>query len=426
MTFKHMKFEDSPTMRALEKVAKEKGLVKPESLEKKAAVTKKADYTPTPNLMENIFKLCAGLRDSGLKKEADEIEMNYLNLKRAQTLYETSKETGDDLVQSAHPKGSHKLEGVEGNEAVVEDILDQHLKMLEKVNKKPTGKLSESNSKDIIKSVKMALGQAPPPPPPPPPPPETTEATPEYVSKIPPDVIDKWVKKQLIEEAWKVYGSASGAMSPLVTKLRNKEIEEYITTGIGERLQKANNAQAEMRNSKTPSVEGFQAMLAAFEDAKDYATSQTSIAGWKDETLRSDFVAAMTRVIGRVSGLIQVTKELNRNPGKIPSNWSDVGLAKPQMAKPAAGFNVLSKISSIQSTIKYYNQLVDKRIAQNYRGQAKKYLTGWASDLDLIKGRIEELQKKPEDWAAQKEKYEGQVTNLDKWVTDFGKQWLKE
>lgn len=150
-----MKFEDSPTMRALEKVAKEKGLVKPESLQKKAAVTKKADYTPTPNLMENIFKLCAGLRDNGLKKEADEIEMNYLNLKRAQTLYETSKEKGEDLIHDAHPKGSHKLEGVEGD-AVVEDILDQHLKIVEMVSKKPTGKLSNAA---VMNAVKKALGQ---------------------------------------------------------------------------------------------------------------------------------------------------------------------------------------------------------------------------------------------------------------------------
>jgi len=62
MTFKHVKFEDSPTMRALEKVAKEKGLVKPESLQKRASIPKKADYTPTSDFMENIFKLCAGLR----------------------------------------------------------------------------------------------------------------------------------------------------------------------------------------------------------------------------------------------------------------------------------------------------------------------------------------------------------------------------
>lgn len=180
MTFKHTKF-DSPTLRALEKIAVEKGLVKPEPLQKKAAVTKKADYTPSVNLMENIFKLCAGLRDNGLKKEADEIETNYLNYKRAQTLYETSKETGEDLVHDAHPKGSHKLEGVEGNEAVVEDILDQHLKIVEMVSKKPTGKLSTAQ---IISEVKRSLGETPPAPPPPPVADESTGLTQPVINNV--------------------------------------------------------------------------------------------------------------------------------------------------------------------------------------------------------------------------------------------------
>lgn len=155
MTFKHVKFEDSPTMRALERVAKEKGLVKPEPL-KKTAAAKKPNYTPSSDLMENILTLCAGLRNQGFEKEASELENNYLMYKQAQTLYETSKETGEDLVQSAHPKGSHRLENVEGDEAVVEDILDQHMKMLEKVNKTPNGKLV-SNAQ-LISEVKKALG----------------------------------------------------------------------------------------------------------------------------------------------------------------------------------------------------------------------------------------------------------------------------
>jgi hypothetical protein len=157
MTFKHVKFEDSPIMRSLEKVAKEKGLVKPETIQKQASIEKKADYTPSDNLMENILKLCSGLRSKGLVKEASELETNYLNYKQAQTLYETSKETGDDLVEFAHPKGSHKLEGVEGDEATFEDILTVHVKHLEMVAKKPTGKLS--NASQIVKEVKRVLGQ---------------------------------------------------------------------------------------------------------------------------------------------------------------------------------------------------------------------------------------------------------------------------
>ena len=60
-------------------------------------------------------------------------------------MYETHKETGDDVIHSAHPKGSHKLEGVAGDEATFEDILDKHTKILNVVEKKPTGKLSTAS-----------------------------------------------------------------------------------------------------------------------------------------------------------------------------------------------------------------------------------------------------------------------------------------
>lgn len=157
MTFKHVKFEDSPTMRALEKVAREKGLVKPETLSKKAALVKKADLTPTDNLMENIVKLCAGLREQGRVKDAAEIETNYFLFKQAQTLYETSKETGESLLENAHPEGSHKLVDVDSDEAVVEDLLDKHDKTEEVAESKPDGKLSDAKS--VIKAVKKVLGQ---------------------------------------------------------------------------------------------------------------------------------------------------------------------------------------------------------------------------------------------------------------------------
>jgi hypothetical protein len=157
MTFKHVKFEDSPTMRALEKVAREKGLVKPEPLTKKASLVKKADLTPSDNLMENILKLCSGLREQGFVKDASDLETKYLQYKQAQTLYETSKETGEDLLGDAHPEGSHKLVDVDSAEAVVEDLLDKHDMIEEVAEKDSKGKLSDASS--VIRAVKKVLGQ---------------------------------------------------------------------------------------------------------------------------------------------------------------------------------------------------------------------------------------------------------------------------
>lgn len=156
MTFKHTKFEDSVVMRSLEKIAQDKKMFISDPLIKSAS-HKKADLIPSKNFTENIVKLCQGLRLNGLNSYASEIEDKFFAFKQAQTLYETSPETGEDLIDAAHPKGSHHLEDVPADEAVFETILDQHLKNLKMIEKKPTGKLS--TAKDLIFAVKKVFGQ---------------------------------------------------------------------------------------------------------------------------------------------------------------------------------------------------------------------------------------------------------------------------
>jgi hypothetical protein len=154
MTFKHSKFEDSPTMRSLIKVAADKGWVKPEPIEKTASIQE--DLSPTGNLTINVLKLCAGLRKSGMYKAADEIENKFVAYKQANTMYDVHGEEGKDLIDAAHPKGGHKMENVEGD-AFIETILEKQLKILDVVNKKPSGKLASHNS--ILSAVRVVLGQ---------------------------------------------------------------------------------------------------------------------------------------------------------------------------------------------------------------------------------------------------------------------------
>lgn len=154
MTFKHVKFEDSVTMRSLERVARDKGWIHDTPISKIASLNE-TDLSISMNLTENIMKLCAGLRASGAHKYADEVELKFMNYKKAQTLYETSKETGEDLIDSAHPKGSHKLSDMDGDN-VIETIIDQHLAAIKLTEKKPTGKLSSAS--EILNQVKVALG----------------------------------------------------------------------------------------------------------------------------------------------------------------------------------------------------------------------------------------------------------------------------
>lgn len=158
MIFKHGKFEDSVTMRSLEKLAKEKNLVQDKPVLKTASKNNKStDLSITSNLTNNILKLSSGLKQLGYADYANELEKNYINYKQANSLYNVHKEDGDDLIHSAHPKGSHKLEGVDGD-AVVETVLDQHAKLVSIVNKNPSVKLS--SSAEVINAVKLVLAVA--------------------------------------------------------------------------------------------------------------------------------------------------------------------------------------------------------------------------------------------------------------------------
>lgn len=158
MTFKHIKFQDSPVMRSLEKVAQQKGMIQAD-LPIKIATAKKINLIPSNSLLDNIVRLCTGLRERGFHKQAADVETHFAFYKQSQTLYETSKEEGKDIIEFAHPEGSHKLVDVEGDEAVFEDILDQMSKAIEVVEKKPTGKLTESQQ--AIQAVKVILGATP-------------------------------------------------------------------------------------------------------------------------------------------------------------------------------------------------------------------------------------------------------------------------
>lgn len=160
MSQKPAKFNKFSVAESLEKVAKEKGLVKPEPQKqfKKVAeaVQKVANLAPTTNLSENIVKLCDGLRSKGFNKYADELEIKFLQYKKAQTIYDVTKEKGEDLVDRAHPEGSHQLKNVDGD-SLIETIVDQHNKIKKMVEKQPTGKLA---AKDAANIARIILAQA--------------------------------------------------------------------------------------------------------------------------------------------------------------------------------------------------------------------------------------------------------------------------
>ena len=162
MTFKHINFLDSPVMRELERISKAKGEFNSSSVEsvvKKVAASKpkkKVSYKPGKDLMQDILKLADGLRAKGFEKQADSLETKFFDYKKAEThLYRAIDEDGDDVIDFAHPHAAKPISDSE--HAKVPNILERHKKIVDVVNKQPTGKYG-ADVADIIKDAEDILG----------------------------------------------------------------------------------------------------------------------------------------------------------------------------------------------------------------------------------------------------------------------------
>lgn len=415
MTFKHVKFEDSPTMRALEKVAREKGLVKPETLTKKASVVKKADLSPTDNLMENILKLCNGLREQGLVKDAADLETKYLQYKQAQTMYDATGETGEDLLDQAHPEGSHKLENVDSKEAVVEDLLDKHDMIEEVAEKKPQAKLSDAAS--VIKAVKKVLAQNPQP--------QYVDWTPEEVAadwaKFP-DKWKNWVSNQLAERAYGAYQRAAQSMAKIQLAMKQHKQEQtdqehqtwalYEHTNwlgdLGRALQKANDLVRGMRNNKEVTVAGLDQMIEAFNEAKGIVADNVTDAGVKEGADLD------------LQGGIQLANELKAPVNAWLQDQSRIPTGIPFPKKPAAapGSALMERVQALEDKIDYYAQQLDNlRYNDAAKKQGKGYLANWRSQLETIGGYANKESLREEN--------EARLKVLTDRVNTFYNDWIK-
>lgn len=402
MTFKHVKFEDSPTMRALEKVAREKGLVKPETMTKKASLVKKADLTPTNNLMENIVKLCVGLREQGLVKDAAEIETNYLRFKQAQTLYETSKETGEDLLDQAHPDGSHKLVDVDSTEAVVEDLIDKHEKTEEVAEKKPGGKLSDAKS--VIKAVKKALGQ--------------DAGVPQYK----PEDIGRWYRVTVDNKLWAALQAAMAGLGIAQRAVKAGYVVQDQTFGsdytdMATAIQKANNAWQQMHvgsgdGKAAPSMEGINTMKEGINDA----INRLDAFNQDGQAMRSQTEAKFRKALGIVNQMATTVQSYNADPNSLPP-----GVVPPQTAPASAApgaTDLSAKIDELVKRIKYYaEQLNNMRYNDAAKKQGEGYLTNWASRLNSLKNVAKDESMKDENEAT----FKGIADLVGKFYND----WIK-
>lgn len=185
--YKHISANDSEVMQEFTKIAKAKGLIKQDTAIQRAVRAVQNDLQATPkkisktsfvstgNFGQDMLKLCDGLRETGLVAQAETVEKLFLSLnaheigyKKAQTyvpMYGAWKETGEDLLNEAHPEGSVEMAEAGDELGVVEDKLEQHKKIKQVVEKDPTGKLASlddfgrlTSKAQVLATLKMVLG----------------------------------------------------------------------------------------------------------------------------------------------------------------------------------------------------------------------------------------------------------------------------
>lgn len=148
-------FLKSETLRSFYRTAKNKGWVKEDKITKTASYNS-LSLSPSDSLFRDVCVLADALRTKGYIKQAEAIEEKFMAYKIAEKhLYNVHDEDGPDLLEYAHPEGSPKIVDSVGGHGIVENDLSSHKKILDVVNKKPTGKLA--SIADQIKKKAQAL-----------------------------------------------------------------------------------------------------------------------------------------------------------------------------------------------------------------------------------------------------------------------------
>lgn len=151
MTYRHIKFVESPVMRSLEKKAIENGWIQPKQAEIKKEAS--SNFEISDNFDVNIANLISGLKKEGMDKLAKEVQDKFVAYKQSETkLYNLKHNNPNDLVEEAHPDGSVDLDL--GGDSVVEDIYDIHTKLMNIVNnKKKINKSAQTPNSNYIKNI---------------------------------------------------------------------------------------------------------------------------------------------------------------------------------------------------------------------------------------------------------------------------------
>lgn len=156
MTLKHIGFYDSLVMRELERQAVKNNSAptsKLKSIIKSAKISNSKDkfYLPTGDLFADLVRLSEGLRQNGFVETAENLESKILAYKQASSEYISE-------LSSAHPDGDVVMGEASEGLGDVETLESTHDKILQVINKQPTGKQANQKITSILRASEEVLG----------------------------------------------------------------------------------------------------------------------------------------------------------------------------------------------------------------------------------------------------------------------------
>jgi len=144
----------SQYMNALKQIREQKETREP-SMDLKIPDWAKADDV-TASVVNELISLANDLDKLGNEKAAIAVDrQTKLYSEAAGKLYDITGETGDDLINQAHPGGGPTLAPASDEGGKVETIVEEHKKVVDKATKAPTGKVAEVIGKLIATANKL-------------------------------------------------------------------------------------------------------------------------------------------------------------------------------------------------------------------------------------------------------------------------------
>lgn len=115
-----------------------------------------ASLATAASVINELISLANDLEDMGDVKTAMAVDKQINIYKKAiNSLYDVTGETGDEFINQTHPKGGVTVVPAKDEGGKIETIVEQHKKILDKVNKNPTGKYAKILSKLIATANKL-------------------------------------------------------------------------------------------------------------------------------------------------------------------------------------------------------------------------------------------------------------------------------